>query len=253
MDMQAASSCARFSDRVFRLLERVEHRCAVTRAEKGLVSWIRYESDYRQGLMEPRASRRRPDRAFDDAPNAWIVTTYIDGELASALRIHVAVNEKDALPSLRTFSDVVAPFLRSGSIIVDPTRPVAQSQISGRYPELPYVALRPAWLAAVHFGADFLLATVVEHRQTFFRQALGYEPWCGPRECPDFNRKVVCMGLNVPSLRAGIENRYPFFRSTEPERVALFGSRAAQGKPVRLKLKGEASLSSVKVAISRGC
>jgi hypothetical protein len=216
------STTSRFSDRVLRLLERVEHRCAYTRAEKEAAYRLRYEAYIRQGLIEPRLDGRLYDEAYDDAPNAWITTTFIDGELASTVRVHVATDENSVLPSLSVFSDVLMPHLRMGRVIVDPTRLAARLEF-GRFPELPYIALRPAWMAGEHFEADFGLVSIVEHHQAFYRRVFGYAPWCEPRDYPDVNCKIACMGLDFRAARERVEARYPFFRSTRAERDALFG------------------------------
>ena len=112
METGVGSTTSRFSDRVLRLLERVEHRCADTRSEKEAVYWLRYEAYIRQRLIEARSDGRVYDQALDDAPSAWITTTFIDGELASTLRVHVGADENDVLPSLGVFTDVVMPHLR---------------------------------------------------------------------------------------------------------------------------------------------
>jgi hypothetical protein len=225
MDVGVGGATSRFSDRVLRLLERVEHRRAHSRAEKDAVYRLRYDAYIRQGLIEPRADGRLYDKAIDDAPNAWITTTFIDGELASTVRVHVGADENDALPSLGAYSDLIMPHLRLGRVIVDLTRFAAELEFARRYPEFPYIAMRPGWLASQHFGADFALATIVEQHQPFYRRAFGYEPWCEPRAYPAFNLKVACMGLDFRAAKERIETRYPFFRSSQDERDCLFGSR----------------------------
>src|SRR5216684_2298947 len=126
MDAGVSGTTSRFSDRVLRLLERVEHRCAHTEAEKEMVYRLRYEAYIRKGLIEPRADRRVFDEAIDDAPNAWITMTFIDGKLASTFRVHAAADDRSALPSARAYADVIMPHLRMGRMIVDPTRLAAQ-------------------------------------------------------------------------------------------------------------------------------
>ena len=215
MEAGLGSTASRFSERVLQLLERAEHRCADTCTEKEAVYRLRYEVHMRQGLIEPRADGRLYDKALDDAPDAWIMTTFIDGELASTLRIHVAADENGALPSLGVFPDVIMPHLRLGCVIVDPTRPAARLEFARRFPQLPFVALRPAWLAAEYFEADFVIATVSEEHQAFYRRVFGYAPWCEPRDYPDVNCKTACMGLNFRAARAHVEARYPFFVARE--------------------------------------
>jgi len=223
MDMGVSGMSSRFSDRVLRLLERVEHRRANTRTEREAVYRLRHEGDVRQGLNEPRADGQSDDKALDGAPNAWITTTFIDGELASTMRVHIGADETDAIPSLGPFSDVIMPHLRMGRTIVDPTRLVARLEFAIRFPELPYIALRPAWLAAEYFKADFVLATILRQQRAFYRHALGYQLWREPRDYQDFSREVACMGLDFSVAKERVEARYPFFRSTWAERDALFG------------------------------
>jgi hypothetical protein len=225
MNAGVGGSTSRFSDRVFRLLERVEHRCADTPFEREAVYRLRYEAYVRQGLIEPRADGRLYDKTLDEAPNAWLTTTFIDGELASTFRVHVAADETGVLPSLGVFSDVITPRLRMGRVLVDPTRLAAQLEFARKLPELSYIALRPAWLPGEYFEADFGLISIVEQHQAFYRRVFGYAPWCEPRDYPNFNRKVACMGVDFRAKRERVEARYPFFRSTWAERNALFSRR----------------------------
>jgi hypothetical protein len=232
MDEGSGDTISRTSDRVLRLLESVEHRCAATRAEKEAAFRIRYEAFIRQGLVGPRTDGQLYDKIYDDAPNAWVTTTFIDGELAGTVRINVGADENGALPSLGVFSDVIAPHLRVGRMIVDPTRFAARLEFAKRFPEFPYIALRPAWLALEYFKADFGLISIVEEHQFFYRRAFGYAPWCEPRDYPGFNRKVVCMGLDFRAAKERVEARHPFLRSTSIERDALFGRQADRPSPL---------------------
>jgi hypothetical protein len=216
---------SRFPDRVLRFLERVEHRCAVTRAEKEAVYRLRYEAYIREGLIAPSADGQLYDEALDDTPNAWITTTFIDGELACTVRVHVAADEDSALPSLGAYADEITPYLRMRRTLVDLTRFAARVEFAKRFPELPYIALRPGWQALEYFQTDWALATVVEQHQAFYRRVFGFTPWTEARDYPKFNFKVACMGLDFGAVKERVETRYPFFRSTHAEREALFGRR----------------------------
>src|SRR5437879_2987965 len=122
MDAVIGGATSQFSDRVLRLLERVEHRCARTADEREAVYRLRYDAYIRHGLIDPRPDGRLHDEVLDHTSNAWITTTYIDGKLASSVRIHVAADEYSALPSLAAYSDVILPLLQKGRRIVDATR-----------------------------------------------------------------------------------------------------------------------------------
>jgi len=223
MSAQIAGAASRFSDRVLRFLERVEHRVARTPAEKETVYRLRYEAYIRNGLVEPRADGRLYDERYDEARDAWITTTFIDGELAATTRVNMASDENAILPSFSVYPDVIAPYLRAGSVIVESTRTAARLDFAGRFSELPYITLRPAYLAAEHFGADFVVATARAEHMAFFRRVFCLVPWCEPRDYPNFNAKVACMGVDARAVQEFIEARYPFLRSTAAERAALFG------------------------------
>jgi hypothetical protein len=224
MDVQIASATSRFSDRVLRFLERVEHRVAKTPAEREAAYRLRYEAYIREGRIEPRADRRLHEERYDDAPNCRIMTTFIEGELAGTTRVHVASDESAVLPSLAAFSDLIAPHLHLGRVMTDFTRTAARLEFSKHFPELPYVILRPAFLASAYFDADFAIAMARAERVAFFRRVFCFAPWCEPRDYPDFMAKVACMGADFRAVHERIEARYPFFRSTAAEREALFGS-----------------------------
>ena len=176
-------------------------------------------------MIEPRADRRLHDERYDDAPDAWITTTFIDGELAGTTRVNLAADEDAILPSFTVYPDVIGPYLRAGRVIVELTRTAARLELSGRFPELPYITLRPAYLAAEHFDVNFVVATARADHMAFFRRVFCLVPWCEPRDYPDFTAKVACMGADARAVQERIETRYPFLRSTAAEREALFGSR----------------------------
>jgi hypothetical protein len=227
MDAGGGATTSRFSDRVLRLLERVEHRCAETRAEKEAVYRLRYDAYVRQKLIEPRADRQLYDEEYDDASNTWIMTTFIDDELASTLRVNVAADEKGRLPSLSVFSDVIMPHLRMGRVVVDLTRLAARLELARRFPELPYLTMRPAWQAAEYFGADRVVVNVLRQHLAFYRHTFGCAPWTEARDYPYANCKTFCIGVDFRAVKERVEARHPFFRSTSAERKALFGRQAA--------------------------
>ena len=225
MSADAVNAPSRFADRVLRMLERVEHRPARTQGEREAIYRLRYDAYRRENYIEPREDGLLYDSAYDEAPNCWIIGTYIDGELASSLRIHVAERETDILPDGVVFSDVVAPHLKQGRIIVDPTRFATNFDFSRRFPEMPYLTLRPGWMAGAHFHTDYIISTMRVEHQAYYRRVFGYELWGEPRTYPVVNRKVACMGFDYFMQKDRVEGRYPFFRSTPEERERLFGEQ----------------------------
>jgi hypothetical protein len=156
---------------------------------------------------------------------AWISMSFVDGELAGTVRVNVGTAENAVLPGLQVFSDVLTPRLRARQTVVEFTRLAANISLSSVHPELPYVIMRPGFMAAQHLDADFAVATPREEHIAFYKRAFRAALWCAPRDYPGLTAKLVCMGTEYRAVRAAIEARYPFYQSTAAERVALFGAR----------------------------
>jgi len=227
MSGQIADQASRFSERVQRLLERVEHRVAKTAAEKEAVYRLRYEAYFRNSLIESVDNAQLYDRKYDEAPNTWITTTFIDGELAATTRMTVGADDDAILPSRAVFSDIIGPQLKAGRVIVDFTRAAARLEASRQHSELPYVALRPGYMALEHFDADLGIATVRAEHAAFYRRVFNFSLMCEPRDYPGVTPKIACLGMDFRAVQDRIEARYPFFRSSAAEREALFGPSLA--------------------------
>lgn len=214
------------SDRAMGLLERVDYRRAETPEEREAIFRLRYAAYLREGAIPPSPSERFAD-ALDDADNAWIFGVYIEGELASSIRLHVATRAAPGLPALNVFSDLLSPELAAGKTIIDPTRFVADRAASRRYPELCYVTTRLAWLASEFFGTSLLLATVRAEHQAFYRRVFGHRLICEPRHYPSLTKPICLMALDFALARERVVQRNPFFRSTMFERRMLFARAPA--------------------------
>jgi hypothetical protein len=212
-----------FSDRVLRLLERVEHRIATTPAEREAAFRLRYEAYNNIGFLERNDSDRLYDPRYDDAPRAWITTTFIDGELAGTVRVNIGADENAILPGIQVFADVLVPKLLAGEVIAEFTRLAARLSFSSVHPELAYIIMRPAFMAAEHFDADCAIGTPRAEHVAFYRRAFGATVWRPPRDYPGLTAKLALVGAEYRAARQFIELRYPFFRSTRVERERLFG------------------------------
>ena len=231
MGVQVSGHAPRFADRVAAMLERVEHRPAIHRADREAAYRLRYEAYLRQNLLNERLDSVLYDEIYDESPNSLTTITYIDGELASTVRLHVVNDEAAVSPALDVFPDVLAPRLKGRRIMIDPSRLAARAEMAGRFPELAYFALRPPWMAAQHFNADYIVLSCARGHQEFYRRC-GCQTWSGPRSYPKVTAKVVCMGLEFAAEGNLVEARYPSFRSTPAERETLFGDFAFTLEPV---------------------
>lgn len=225
------------------LLDQVEYRLAETEVEKEEIYNLRYRAYLNEGAIEPRADTRLADR-FDELPNSWTFGIYLGGELTSSVRISVAAPGQSDTPAVDAFPDLLEPELAKGKVIVDPNRFVADPVRRTKYPQLPYVTLRLAYVACEHFNADIGTATVRKEHQAFYRRVFLHQPLCLPRPYPTLTKPLCLMAVDYPKLRDKVFRRYPLFRSTEAERRMLFERNRSPVSPVLdLPELGQASIS----------
>ncbi|MEW6640763.1 MAG: hypothetical protein AB1586_09690 [Pseudomonadota bacterium] len=213
-------------DRHLDILNHVDYRLAETDADKDEIYRMRYRAYLNEGAIEPRADGRLTDR-FDDRMNSWTFGIYIDGVLASSIRISVATPDNPVTPAVDAFPDLLEPELARGKIIVDPNRFVAEPARARRFPELPYVTVRLGYVACAYFQADLGTATVRKEHQAFYRRVFLQNPLCEPRPYPTLTKPLSLMAAEYAVVRDRIFERYPYFRSTFFERRMLFERRLA--------------------------
>jgi hypothetical protein len=218
MEVQQTS---RFADRVMRLLETVEYRRADSPADKASIYRLRHDAYMRAGTVEPRPSGMFHD-SMDEADNAWLIGLFIDGELASALRLHISASLHAPLPELASFSDLIEPHLSAGRTMIDASRFVSSLEFSQRYSEIPYLTLRPTFLAEEFFAADYVIAGCLAEHQAFYHRMFRAVTWSPPRPYPHFKRSMALVAYDCNLQREKIHERYPFYQSTQAERTSLF-------------------------------
>jgi hypothetical protein len=210
------------------LFDRVDYRLIETPEEKDSIYLMRYKAYLHGGLILPSESRRVLD-VYDEAPNVWNFGVYVDGELCSALRIHVLTSECRMSYSTELYGDVLHSRLDRGEVFVDPARLAADPEKSQRFPELPYVTLRLAYLACEHFNADTGLAMVRPDHQAFYRRIFLHEPVAEPRAFPGWHTmKTSLMASDFRKLREKVLARFPIMRSSAFERRMLFERSSTQ-------------------------
>ncbi|HET6838114.1 MAG TPA: hypothetical protein VFH41_00085 [Bradyrhizobium sp.] len=213
------------------MLDRVDYRVAETEAEKDAIYRLRYRAYLAEGAIEPNRDQTVTDR-FDDLPNSWIFGVYFEGILASSVRISVASPENPETPSVAVFPDLLDRELNEGKIMIDPTRFVADPAREKRFPELPYMTLRLAYVACSFFNADLGLATVRAEHQAFYRRVFMHRPLSPPREYPGLVKPICLMAVDYPTMRDKVFARYSYFRSSYFERRMLFERSSDRSSPV---------------------
>jgi N-acyl-L-homoserine lactone synthetase len=211
-----------FSDRVAALLKRTDCRRADTGEEREAIFRLRYQAYLRESAISANSSERFADDDDDEADNAYLFGLYIDGQLASSLRLHVASKQCPHFPSLEVFPDVLQPLLDANKVIVDSTRFVADERLARLHRGLPYATLRICMLAAEYFGVDHLLAAVRAEHQAFYKRAFDHQLLCEPRPYPRLAKPISLMTVHFPTAAERLYRQYPFFRSNVCEQRELF-------------------------------
>lgn len=218
-----------YTQRAFEFLDRVDYRRAETDRDKDEIYRLRYRAYFEEKAIDARFDQRLTDR-FDDAPNSWLFGIHVDGMLTSSLRICVATRRMPDTPAVDAFPDLLKPEIANGKTIVDPNRFVADPACAARYPILPYMTLRLAFLACEHFDADIGTATVRKEHEAFYRRTFLHTSLCEPRPYPTLTKPLGLMAVDHHSMRDRVFQRYPFFRSMPGELSRLF-VRSAMPKP----------------------
>jgi N-acyl amino acid synthase FeeM len=212
------------TERGIELLDRIDYRLAETPADKDTIYRLRYRAYLNEGAIEPNRDHKITDR-FDDMSNAWIFGVYLDGTLASSIRLSISSPEHALCPSVEVFRDYLQTEVDQGKVMVDPTRFVADPELAGRFPELPYLTLRLCFVACSFFNADLGLATVRPEHQPFYKRLFNHQPLSPPRIYPGLIKPICLMAVDFPASREKVFARYPYLRSSFFERRMLFERR----------------------------
>lgn len=224
------------------LFDRIDYRLIETPEEKDLIYLMRYRAYLHGGLISPSETRRVTDR-YDDSPNVWIFGIFVDGELCGSFRLHILTSAWRDSYTTELFGDVLHERLDRGEVFVDPARFTADPEKARRFPELPYLTVRLAYMACDYFNADTGLAMVRTDHQAFYRRVLLSETISEPRPFPGWDtKKVILMASDFRRVREKILARFPIMRSNAFERRMLF-DRVSAGKAMPRPMLVSALLS----------
>lgn len=223
---------ASFTNRIIRFLRRIEYRCCDTGEDFEAICRLRYKAYAANGLV-PEGGLRKIADPLDQSENRFNFGVYFDGELISTLRLHHLAAETPEGPSTLVYDDIIRPRLQSGERFIDPSRFASDPEWTTNAPEIPFVTLRLAVMACIHFDAPFCLSTIRPEHSAFYRRIFN-STQIGPlREYPHFTRKVGLYQADVETIRGVTFKRYPFFISSPVEQRLLF-ARPATGETAPL-------------------
>jgi hypothetical protein len=225
-----SGSASGFADHVSQLIEKIDCRLVDFGEEREKIYRLRYRAYNREGAISQNPSGTFFD-SYDEKGNGFLFGFYIDGELASSIRVHVASKDNPEFTSREVFSDYLEPEIAAGKVIVDTTRFVADEALSRLYRALPYATMRVAGMACEYFHADQLLAAVKKEHQAFYRRIFHHHVVCEARPYPGLTKPLSLMTVHYPTFVSQVHQRYPFFRSTLEEQQVLFG----RGRPLAVR------------------
>ncbi len=234
MGLHQTEGVSPLSSRLSLVLNEVTYHNVTETKDKDDIFALRYQAYLAEGAIDPNPEKRFRD-AYDDMDNCWIFGVRHAGELVSAIRFHVISKASRKGPALDVFPDIVSPIVESGMTVVDPTRLVVSKSASRLHPELPYLTVRIACMAAEYFNAVKCLATVRVEHEAFYRRIFDFVTVTAPRPYPTLKRPIALMVGEMDHIRDRVAKRYPVFTSTEAEREALFNRPGASALRAALR------------------
>ncbi len=218
----AAPAPSHFAQGILDLLRRTEYRRVDSGEDLEDIYRLRYRS-YRLNDLVPANPEHRVHDPLDETTNVMKFGVYIDENLVSTIRLHHVHAGERSSPAMSVFGDVLRPRLDAGQSFIDPSRFAVDTGWSVIFPQIPYLTLRLAGMACVHFNAPFCISMIREDHAAFYKRIYKSHQVGEPRnyggviKCDALLYEADVLGIMEESYR-----RYPFFRSRASERRLLF-------------------------------
>lgn len=216
-----ATEPSAFDRNVSALLERVEYRRCDTGEDLEAIYALRYKA-YRAHDLVPEASEHLFYDKLDDAPNCYRFGVFLDGQLASTVRIHHLTRVNPFSPAMSVFDDVLRPRMLRGETFIDPSRLAADPDLGSTYRALPYVTLRLAIAALNFFDSTSCLFMIRDEHQAFYKRTFAATQVAAPRPYASVNVLGILYESKCDENMAKTIKRFPFFHSTPLEQRLLF-------------------------------
>lgn len=219
---------SRFATSLMDMLERVEYRRVSLEDQFDPIYRLRYQAYRREDGVPLNVDEIIRD-ALDDVPNAMCYGVYVDGRLASSIRLHHVTAIERNSPCMSVWRDILDPLLDHGGSFIDPSRFTADREMTLALPALPFLTLRIAAMACEYFAVSQCLSGVRDEHAGFYKRVFGSEQ-IGPKRLWDqLQFPVTLYAADVGEIRNRVADRFPFFMSTPLERERMFGG-GAEGK-----------------------
>jgi N-acyl-L-homoserine lactone synthetase len=210
-----------FVERSTRVLGLIDFRKITTPREIDDVQRLRFEAYTRENNVFSDKGLLRTDK-YDNEPNTEIFGLYIDGRIASSVRLHRVTAETPQTPSNLYFPEFFMTRLAMGHRFLEATRFCAASEFTAKYPSLHLLTLRVCFMAALHYDMQFALCSVRAEHSAFYRRYFEFRPVIVGKKVPTISVPANLFVGDIEKSFGKVVQRLPFMNSTEEERRALF-------------------------------
>nr|WP_250808136.1 hypothetical protein [Neorhizobium tomejilense] len=225
----ASQTRSGFLDSILDLLPRIESRRIRSADDYSEVFKLRYRAYVAHDLIELNEGGVSIDR-YDLLENCQLFGLYLDGDLVSSLRIHRVRSDTPWCPAIKSFPEYLIPRLEDGESFVDGSRFCVDPGRSSELSVLPFLTVRLAYMASIHFDSTYNISVVRREHAAFYRRYFGFERWAGDVKLDWYKLPVDLYVGDMRTNRARIDERLPFMKSNFEERLMLFSDELpAQG------------------------
>jgi hypothetical protein len=210
-----------FVESIIGLMPRMEFRRVKSAEDFANVFRLRYRAYVANNLIEPDDREMSIDQ-YDLLENCQIFGLYLDGALSASLRIHRVTPDTPWCPALKSFGDKLIPELENGNSFVDGSRFCVEPSRAPELSALPFLTVRFAYMASVHFSSTYNISVVRAEHAAFYRRYYGFERWAGGVKLDWYKLPVDLYVGDMRENRARIDERLPFMQSNFEERLMLF-------------------------------
>lgn len=209
------------ADSIIELMPRLEFRRIRSAEDYGDVFRLRYRAYVANDLIDPNDRGMSIDN-YDLLENCQIFGLYLDGHLCSSLRLHRVTSETPWCPTLKSFGEYLLPELVKGNTFVDASRFCVDPSRETELNTLPFVTVRFAYMASIHFVSTYNISVVRSEHSAFYRRYYGFERWAGGAKLDWYKLPVDLYVGDMEKNRPQIDGRLPFMQSNFEERLMLF-------------------------------
>lgn len=223
-----------FNRSVLSLLERVEYRRCEAGEDIESIMRLRYKAYRSQSLVGEIPAGLVTD-SLDGSPNCHLFGIYIDGRLASTVRLHHISAAEPFGPAMIVFPDILGPMIERGETFVQPSQFTADPDVGVNALAIPYLSMRLTTLATVHFNATGCAGVIRKEHTAFYHRIFEAEQVGDARPFPPFTPLVMLyMAYSEQSLHS-VLRRFSFLRSSGFERRMLFDkARRGESSPLTI-------------------